>query len=550
MTTTFNLRQGATFSNGDPFNSYEVWMNFYNTYYSLAGFGVHEFFLRYPGVFNYAGVEPLKTVLPIINGSLANPSAAALAIFGNSSWPIYTNGPNQIIFHTNAPFLYIPDIVVGSNGMIYDAQFALKHGCPCAYGSAAFSAFTNTIIPGTGPYVMTQYTQNAGVTFVQNPTYWGANQTAAQIQANPLMSPGNVKTVYLNYVPDDLSRYTQLSSGTVQIATIEAQDWNLIYNFPTKYGWDAFPANANVVQSVAFNTHEYPMNITDVRLAIEHAINYSQIYQNVYQGAIHPIFGPETPAYGKFYDVGGYQQYSYNVTLAKQLLAAAHIKTFPTITIAAASGYSSIDGIMQIMQAQLATNLGINLQIQDMSYSAWRAIYSPGAAAIAKNDVGLPDMTFQGMPVQGASEIVPADNWVSWTTYIFSDYANWETNNTVALVNAFESTTNQTALLNLEAKAQADVYNQAPYIWIGVIEYPYGDGSDVWQTSVLKNVYTDPFWGAALTNPVFNTAVFTPQYAQAHALAGQPRSESNIGALAPILIPGLTISSALARRRT
>src|ERR1700722_15965541 len=102
-TVTFNLRHGVDFSNGDPFNSYEVWMNMYNVYYSLSAFE-HIFpFLRYPGIFNYSAIEPMATVIPIINSSgLANPDAAAMAIMGNSSWPIYTNGPYQIVYHMDS----------------------------------------------------------------------------------------------------------------------------------------------------------------------------------------------------------------------------------------------------------------------------------------------------------------------------------------------------------------------------------------------------------------------------------------------------------------
>jgi ABC-type transport system substrate-binding protein len=542
QTVTFNLRHGVDFSNGDPFNSYEVWMNMYNVYYSLSAFE-HIFpFLRYPGIFNYSAIEPMKTVIPIINASgLASPNAAALAIMGNSSWPIYTNGPYQIVYHMDTAFTYLPDLLVGSPGMIYDAQVALDHGWPNTYGSPAMAYFNQNILPGTGPYIMTSYVQNSGVTFQQNPTYWGANLTAAQVQANPLMDPGHVKTIYLNYKPDDLSRYTDLSSGNAQIATIQSQDFQLVSTNPTEYGWVTFPSSANIVQSVAFNTHEYPMNITDVRLAIEHAINLSVIYQNVYNDAIHPIFGPETPGYSQYYDLGGYTNYSYNVTLAKQLLASADIKNFPTLTFAAASGYSSIDEIMQIIQSQLSANLGITVQIQESSYPAWDAIYSKGAAAIAANDTGYPDMTFQGMPTQGASEFSPADNWVTWTTYTFSDYANWETNNTVALVNAMDNSNNQTQILALMKAAQADVYNDAPYIWIGVIEYPYGDGSDAWQKSVISNAYFDPFWGTANTMVVLNTVTFTPQYLASHGVAASPRSTSSLNALPAFLLPGLFV---------
>ena len=152
--------------------------------------------------------------------------------------------------------------------------------------------YSNNAIPGTGPYTITNYAQNAEITFTMNPTYWGASMTAAQVAANPLLDPGHVKQVIIYYKPDDISRYTDLSKGVAQIATIQSQNWNLIANNPNTYGWVTFPSWANIVSSLAFNTNRYPTNITDVRLAIEHAINYTLIDQAVFQGHISPLSDP------------------------------------------------------------------------------------------------------------------------------------------------------------------------------------------------------------------------------------------------------------------
>jgi len=506
-TYTFNLRQGVTFSNGDPFNSYQVWMNFYNYYYSLFN---STFFFQYPNILNLSNIVMGPATLAVINASgLSQPDSAALAIMSNSSWPIYVTGPYQIVFHMAVPFQSLLGLLGGLPGMIYDAQYALQHGWPALYGSPAMGYFASNAIPGTGPYMMTEYVQNSHVTFEQNPSYWGRNLTASQISANPLLDPGHVKQVVIDYKPDDLSRYTDLVNDVAQVSAIQAQNWALISTDPSTYGWVTFPSAANIVSSLAFNTQKWPMNITDVRLAIEHAVNISLIDQNVFQGQITPYFGPAVSGFSQYYNVGNYSGYSFNVTLAKQLLAASGISNFPTLTLSMPSGFTVMDGIAQIFQSQLSANLGINVQLQVYSYSNWIAPYN-GATITNKSTVtSLADITFEGAPSYGQVENVPADNWITFVTYHGFNLAFWQTNATNDLANALTSSNNQTLIHSLLAQAQSDVYNQAPYMWIGIFQLPLGDGSYAYKHSVISGFYYDPMWSGANTAPIFNTITFT-----------------------------------------
>ncbi len=503
---SFNLRHNVTFSNGDPFNCYQAWLNFYNIYSSV---GNYTFFFQYPAILNTSTIAFGPASISILNSSgLANPTSAALAIMSNSTWPIYCNGANQLVFHMSVPFSYLLGELSGLPGILYDAQFTLKHGWPQAFGSPAMGFFSSNPIPGTGPYMITDYVQNSHITFSQNPTYWGKSLSAAQIAGNQILSPGNVGQVTINYKPDDLSRYTDLSNDVAQIATIQSQNWNLISTDNSTYGYVSFPPSANIVSSLAFNTLKWPMNVTDVRLAIEHAINYSLIYDNVFHGQIHPFFGPETPGFQQYYDVGGYQQYSYNVSLAKSLLNSAGISSFPTVTLSLPSGFTVMDSIAQIIQSELATNLGIIVNLQESSYQNWITPYNQGYAVNSKNPGALSDMTFEGAPSYGQVENVPADNWVTFTTSQGFDLALWQTNTTIALAQALATSNNQSQILALMKQAQSEVYNQAPYIWIGVFQLVLGDGSVAYKRSVVNSFYFDPMWSGANTAPILNTITF------------------------------------------
>jgi ABC-type transport system substrate-binding protein len=384
--------------------------------------------------------------------------------------------------------------------------------------------YTSNAIPGTGPYVITDYAQNSHITFAQNPTYWGKNLSPEQIGANPFLDPGHVAKVTINYKPDDIARYTDLSSGAAQIATIQSQNWNLIQNNPNTYGWETFPSWANIVSSLAFNTNKWPMNITNVRLAVEHAINYTLLDQAVFHGNIYPYVGPDVAGFGALYDPGNYPPYDFNATKSANLLAQAGFqatlpngttinpggKTFPTLTLSMPAGYTVMTNIATIIQAQLS-NLGINLQLQVSSYSAWIQPYNNGYTWLTNktNAATLADITFEGAPSYGQVENTPVDNWATFVTPYGFNLAGWSTPDTIALTQALQGgSANQTYIMQLGTKAQGEVYNQAPYIWIGVFKLVLGDGSVAYDKSAVKNFYFDPMWSGATVPPIFNTVTF------------------------------------------
>jgi ABC-type transport system substrate-binding protein len=510
LTYTFNIRQGVTFSNGDPFNAYQAWFEFYSSAYILYNSSLISY--QYPGIFNTTNVAfGPATIQMFITSGLIHPNAQALAYMSDPTKPIYVTGPYTLVMHMDVPFQYLLGVLNGLPGMIYDAQFVLNHGGPPLFSSPGMGYYTSNEVPGTGPYNITQYSQNSHITFTQLSSYWGNSLTPAQIAANPLLDPGHVKQVTINYKPDDIARYTDLSSGAAQIATIESQNWNLIESNPNTYGWVTFPSWANIVSSLAFNTNKFPMNITDVRLAIEHAINYSLLDQSVFHGNIYPYVGPSVSGFGNLYDPGNFPSYSYNVTLAQQLLKDANIANFPTITISMPAGYTVMTNIAEILQEELSANLGINLQLQVSSYAAWIQPYNNGYTYLVNktNAATLSDLTFEGAPSYGQVENTPIDNWNTFVTPYGFNLAAWSTNNTIALSQALlGGTANQATIQKLAEAAQADVYNQAPYIWIGVFKLVLGDGSVAYQKSVINNFYFDPMWSGATVPPIFNTVTF------------------------------------------
>jgi peptide/nickel transport system substrate-binding protein len=501
------LRQNVNFSNGDPFNAYQVWMEMYGFYYLS---GNSSSWLESYDLFNMSGVNFGPATIALINGSgtgLINPSAEALAIMENSSWPIYVTGPHSIVFHLQSPFIYFLGILVAYSGMSFDTQWVLNHGgfgTPTSYNNY----FNQHSIPGTGPYVLSGYSENSYMTFTQNPNYWGDSLTPAEIAANVVLDPGHAKTVTLWFKADDLARYTDLTTGAAQLSAIQSQDWNLVLANPSKYSYITNPAWTAQIISIPLAVNEYPTNITLVRQAIVHAINYSAIDQSVFFGQMTPGVGPEYPAWSQYYDLGNYTPYQYNLTLAKADLAKANITNLPTITFTAISSCVYCSEIGQIVQADLA-NIGITVNVEELESSAYYAPYGTYSTNV-KNSNQMGQMSILGGEVWAPAALTPADYWIGFVNNasLWGNWAGYANPTVQACVNSFTSSSNVSNIQSLCKAAQGQIYNDAPYAWVGFPKLWYASGSFVWQTGVVKNFYLDPVWNGMTTTPIFNTVTF------------------------------------------
>jgi ABC-type transport system substrate-binding protein len=505
---TFNLRKGVTYSDGDPFNAYQYWMQVYSVYY-LSG-NSSTFIIGYDMMYKHMATANFgpATIALINETGLINPSQAALNIMMNSSWPIYVTGPYQIVFHLLAPFAYFLSTLVPTTILLsYDMQWVLDHG---GFGTPVSpNSWLNTHpIPGTGPYMTTGLAERAWESFTQNPNYWGRNLTAAEIQANPLLDPGHVKNVIVYYKPDDLARYTDLATGAAQIAAIEASDWPLITTNPAKFTYVRLPSTAQYAYAIALNTQRYPTNITAFRQAIVHAINYTDFNQKVFLGTATQFVGPSFKAYSQFYDLGSFSNYQYNLTLAQQYLAQAHISSMPTLTITIITGCVACTAAAEVIQGDLAQlNITTNILVQTPSgYYAPYGSYSYNLANAAQ----IGHISILGAYGWAPDALNPADNWVTQLSK-GSAFGNWAVYNNPTVEACPESFLNGTSTAGIQAicaKAQARVYNDAPYVWFSVGLW-FEDGSIVWlRSGPVKSFLLDPSYSGEDSAPLLNTVTF------------------------------------------
>jgi peptide/nickel transport system substrate-binding protein len=513
-TYTFNLRQGVTFSNGDQFNAYQVWLEEYGFYYLSAN---STTWMESYDFFNMSNVNFGTSTIALINQSgLIHPSSQALSIMSNTAWPIYVTGPYTIVFHLQTPFSFFPGALVVYDGLIYDTQWLLDHG---GFGTPTTfnSYFNRNPIPGTGPYVVTQVAEDSYVKFAQNPTYWGDSLSAAQVAIQPLFSPGHAKNVIVYYKADDISRYDDLASGAAQIADILPDDWNLITSNPSTYSYLTSPPWSGEVSLMALNVNEFPTNITLVRQALVHAINYTALYSEAYLNEMTPYVGPEYPAWSQFYDLGKLAPYQYNPGLAENDLAAAGFKNgttgtwnLPALTMNTVTDCEQCTDAAEVVQSDLAA-IGITMTIDVLSSTAYYSPYGTYATNV-KDNATMGQLSFiDGGGMWGPATLTPADYWVTFVNNqsLWGNWAGYSNPTVQACVNSFTSTTNTSLIQNLCTKAQAQIYNDAPYAWIGVTKLwlPEG-GSIVWKTGVVTGFEADPVWDGQTTEPIFNTVTF------------------------------------------
>ncbi|MDA4129488.1 MAG: ABC transporter substrate-binding protein [Thaumarchaeota archaeon] len=450
----------------------------------------------------------LGTVNTINSTGVLNPSGPALQIMQNSSWPIYVTAPDQIVFRLKVPFIWFPGTLVGFQGLMYDAQYLLDHG---SFGTPTNvnSYFNQHPLPGSGPYVVSSISENSYIQFSQDPSYWGNSLSPQQITLQPVLDPGHVKNVIIYYKADDLSRYTDLSKGAAQISDIQASDWGIVTSNP-QYSYVSQPSWGGQVMLLGLETAAYPTNITLVRQAIVHAINYTDLYAKAYLGLMTPYVGPEFPAWSQFYDLGHLAPYQYNLTLAKQDLAKANISNIPTLMMRIWSGCEACTNAAEVIQADLG-QLGINVNLEVLTTAQTLAPMGNYLTNV-QNAAQIGQLSFVNAGAGwGPGALTPADYWQAFVSNqsVWGNYAAYYNPVVQTCVNSFTQSNNVSYIQGVCIKAQQQLYNDAPYAWVSVSKawIPPG-GSSVYNKNVVKGFLLDPLWAGQSSVPFFNTVTF------------------------------------------
>jgi peptide/nickel transport system substrate-binding protein len=228
---------------------------------------------------------------------------------------------------------------------------------------------------GTGPFILSDFVSGSSATLTKNPNYWGYDERYPQNQ--------------LPYV--DQVKFLVMPDASTALAAIRTGKIDVIDNQTLQNAQSMKKTNPDIMQmlingqqgtTVDPRVDVAPYNDIRVREAMQLAIDLNSIATNYYGGTAQP-----TPlSLTSYYEKGlGYpydqwpqdlkDQYAYNVTAAKKLLADAGFPNgFKTDVVADASG--DLD-LLQIVKSYYAA-IGIDMEIRTMDAASWTAFVRTG----------------------------------------------------------------------------------------------------------------------------------------------------------------------------
>ena len=315
-TYVFQLRKGVTFSDGTPFNAAAVVANFN------------------------------QELAPTTRSPLAGPyiePVSSTKILGPYTLQVNLSYPYS-------PFLYV--LAQGWLGL--ESPKALADDTPAELCEHPV---------GSGPFVMTSYTENVGVTYVARKGYdWGPPELGQS--GGPYLAG-----IDLSWIGQDPVRYDALVSGQDQLTQyVPAQDAaalesnsNFVYEDIDRIGWPF---------TFDFNVSRAPLNNFLVRKAIIEGVD-TQAIVNTAEFGQHTIATGYLDPVTKFYDPAATVP-AYNPTDAAKLLDQAGWSKVNSAGYREnaqgqeldldlpVSNATTISPVYDLLQAQLKT-LGVNV---------------------------------------------------------------------------------------------------------------------------------------------------------------------------------------------
>ena len=534
-TYVFIMRPNTYFSNGDPINATTAWFSFYRTILMAQGPGVSNYegiIAQFKGpyflpvgashavqyAFHLSSLPSPNQTAAILSQVLSNFNAhnstiEALMSYRNQS--VVMLNSSAVEFNLLEPYSWFTyDISSGWWGEFADPAFVDAHGGVQA-GQANSYINTNGMV-GSGPYVISSVgSEMSSITLKANSNYWAAKATDVPWT---LAAP-KIPNVIIEYGASHADRVAEFDSNQAQLSYVSIPAFNSLYG---GYQYKQYVPFSKVFENegmqpgvgyIALNTQVYPTNITDFRLALVHAVNYTQIIDSIYAfngTALAGMYvGPITPTM-PLYNPDHLPVYSFNLTLAEQYLNESgwqggfyvvlpsgntlgnpNGKELPAQTIYTIAPVTpSEETEFEIIQKDLS-NIGISTSLYPVTPSLTDTWMTPSVTdgwSTASGTPSLvmlgwfpdwPDPVFQQLMVQTDPEFGGLAGDLAWLN-------NSQLN---ALYQKLPWETNQTEQEQGVAQAYNTTYWLAPYVWL---PQPY----TYWfQQPYLQGVTYNPFTG-------------------------------------------------------
>ena len=305
---------------------------------------------------------------------------------GNASWEMDPLKEVQVVDPSTVKMILSESygdwlaVMAGQNGGILDSKLAKEHGAsdsPTADKDDKAEEWLNQNSAGSGPFVLTSWLRNTGITLQRNSNYWGTAPKIAKVDVRDVISPATQKIqvengdvdIALNITPDLVA--TMRNNKDVKIITGQSLD--------------------NMYLGMTCDPQIHPeLAKKEVRQAIRNAIDYDGIIALTNKQAVR---GPVVFSIG----VLGLTQADadrlnpkLDLKKAKELLAKAGVPNGFKFPLRYGTGPSPVgityDSIVQKIQADLK-KVGIEVELQPDEFGTMMTKYraKTEAAVISYN---------------------------------------------------------------------------------------------------------------------------------------------------------------------
>ncbi|MCI0182745.1 MAG: ABC transporter substrate-binding protein [Acidibacillus sp.] len=430
---TFNIKQ-AKFWNGDPVTAQSFITEFERVLNNNMQSGGQGF------------------IDPIIKGSAAYVAGKANSVSGLQA--LNSNTLQITLQHPSATFLYVMAMPFFS---AVDPSYIAAHP----------ESYIDLHPMGTGPFELASYTPGKDYVLTKNPNYF--------VKGIPYLN----KIVFnINNSPSAvLFHFEQGQTGLISWnqGGIPSEDYLPLSNNPT-YSGDIVKKTEVSINYLGLNCVSGPTKHVAVRRALEDAVN-KQVLVRILDGLALPanqIIPPSMPS-GYEPTLPAQDQYTYNPTLAKQLLAkAGYPNGFNTTIYTDNSNPSDLKTAEAIQQ--MFSQIGVHAQVNQTSWNTF----------LTNNETGKQNM-FTLAWIEDFPD--PSDflNTLFNTNQIpvndSTDYSNQQVD---ALLNQGALMPAGTARDNVYKQAQNIIMSQAP--WIPLVYPVYDAAVQPW----VKGFYINP----------------------------------------------------------
>jgi len=346
---TFTIRPGVRFSNGDNVTAATVWFSFVRAAYLGQAAGLSNYIELTINVTEYTNTGyafpwGIRRAIQVATGlpAVTNSTVAAEALNNilsnfnpdNKTIQEVMSYPDQayvvlgnMVFRTNLlePYRFWLLDIAAWWGAVLDPSYIDSHGG--VQGNTPDSYVNVNGAPGTGPYEIRSISPAfSTIVLTPNPYYWAIGKSNVPY----VDKPPSIPYIVINFGLSHNERVETFAANEAQISYVSIPSFEQMYqayDYKQYYGFNQIFKNLGYQPAVFFlamNTQKFPTSIDDFRLAVVHAINYTEILDTLYgfNGTLlaQMYLGPISPQFPEFYNPGNLPLYTYNISLAEHYM--------------------------------------------------------------------------------------------------------------------------------------------------------------------------------------------------------------------------------------